>query len=47
MKDELDVTNKMATPVKIKKLVKEFKTHQCALDFHKGFITAIIVKQEQ
>jgi hypothetical protein len=33
----------MATPVKIEKLVKAFKTHRCALDFDKGFIKANII----
>jgi len=37
----------IAIPVKIKKLVKMFKTHCCALDFDQGFITALhIVKNE-
>ena len=27
-----------ANPVKIEMLVKLFKTHQCALDFDRGFI---------
>ena len=35
------------TPVKIEKLVKDFKTHQCALDFDHGFIAATIVKKEK
>jgi hypothetical protein len=33
-----------AIPVKIEELAKDFKTHQRALDFDKGFIKAIIVK---
>jgi len=37
----------IAIPVKIKTLVKMFKTHCCALDFNQGFITAsYIVKRE-
>jgi len=36
-----------ATPVNIEKLVKDFKTHQCALDFNKGFIIASIIKREE
>lgn len=37
----------VATPVNIEKLVKEFKTHRCALDFDKGFVVASIVKKEE
>ena len=35
-----------ATPVKIEKLVKMFKTHRCALDFDRGFIDATFVELE-
>ena len=35
-----------ATPVKIEKLVKMFKTHRCALDFVQGFIDATFVELE-
>ena len=35
------------TPAKIEKLIKDFKTHQCALDFDHGFIAATIVKKEK
>ena len=33
----------VATPIKIEKLVKAFKTHRCALDFDKKFITANVI----
>jgi len=35
------------TPVKIEKLVKDFKTHRCALDLDHGFIAATIMKKEK
>ncbi len=31
-----------AVPVKIEQLAKDFKMHQCALDFDKGFINMVI-----
>jgi len=34
------------TPMKIESLVKDFKTHRCALDFDKGFIKTVITKKE-
>jgi hypothetical protein len=34
---------KVTMPVKIEKLVKAFKTHRCALDFDKRFITANVI----
>ena len=34
------------TPVKIEKLMKDFKTHGCALDFVHGFIAATVKKKE-
>ena len=37
---------KIATPVHIKWLVKQYKTHRCALDFDGAIITASIVKKE-
>ena len=30
-------------PVKIESLVKDFKTHQCALDFDRGYIKALMI----
>jgi hypothetical protein len=36
-------TEESVTPVQIEKLVKEYKTHWCALDFDKGFIKANII----
>lgn len=33
--------------VKIESMVKEFKTHHCALDFDSAFIKSIIIKQEE
>ena len=30
------------TPVKVEKLLKEFKTHRSASDFAKGFITSVM-----
>jgi hypothetical protein len=36
----------LITPMKIEALVKDFKTHRCALDFDKGFIKAVITKEE-
>jgi hypothetical protein len=38
--DTTSAGDEVATLVKIEKLVKAFKTHRCALDFDKGFITA-------
>ena len=35
------------TPAKIEKLVKEFKSHCCAMDFDHGFIDAVFVKKEE
>ena len=32
--------NLAATPVKVEKMVKLFKTHRCALDFDHGFCKA-------
>ena len=46
MQDNTMSDSNIATPVKIEKLVKDFKTHQCTLDFDRGFITASIVKTE-
>jgi len=35
-------------PAKIEKLVKEFKSHHCAMDlFDCGFIDAVFVKKEE
>ena len=31
-------------PVKVEKLLKEFKTHRSASDFAKGFITSVVLK---
>jgi len=31
------------TPVKVEKLLKEFKTHRSASDFAKGFITSLLI----
>ena len=41
--DEVDV----ATPVKIEKLVKVFKTHRCALDFDHNFCKASFTEEDQ
>jgi hypothetical protein len=30
----------------IEQLVKEFKTHHCAIDFYQGFIHSVIVRSE-
>ncbi len=32
-----------SVPVKIEQMVKQFKMHQCALDFDRGFINSVIV----
>ena len=37
---------KIATPVQIEWLIKQYKTHWCAPDFDGAFITASIVKKE-
>jgi len=37
----------IATPVNIEKLIKDFKTHYCMLDFDKGFIIALIIQKEE
>jgi hypothetical protein len=34
------------TTAKIKRLVKEFKMHICAMDFNQGFINSVVVKSE-
>jgi hypothetical protein len=34
------------TPAKIEHMVKEFKTHRCAMDFDSAFIKSIMVKKE-
>jgi hypothetical protein len=34
------------TPMKIESLVKNFKTHRCALDFYMGFIKRVVTKKE-
>jgi hypothetical protein len=39
-------TTHQITPMKIESLVKDFKTHRCALDFDKGFIKTVITKKE-
>jgi len=44
--DTTPIGNEVATPVKIEKLVKAFKTHRCALDFDKGFIKASVIVVE-
>ena len=38
-KPDTHLNDPMVTPMKIEKLVKEFKTHRCALDFDYSFIT--------
>jgi hypothetical protein len=35
------------TKVKIEQLVKEFKTHCCAMDFDSSFIKSVMVKMEE
>ena len=35
--------DRIPPPVKIEKLVKQYKTHRCALDFDKSFINSSIV----
>jgi len=35
------------TPAKIEKLVKEFMSHHCTMDFDHGFINAVFVKKEE
>jgi hypothetical protein len=35
------------TTVKIEHIVKQFKTHQCTIDFDSAFITSVIVKCEE
>jgi len=34
-------------PAKIEKLVKEFRSHHCAMDFNCGFIDAVYIKKEE
>ncbi len=34
------------TTVKIEQMVKQFKTHCCAVDFDSAFIKSVIVKEE-
>ena len=34
------------TPAKIEHMVKEFKTHRCAMDFDGAFIKSVMVKKE-
>lgn len=35
------------TAVKIEQMVKQFKTHRCAIDFDGAFIRAVIIKKEE
>jgi hypothetical protein len=35
------------TAVKIEQMVKQFKTHRCAVDFDGAFIRAVIIKKEE
>jgi hypothetical protein len=35
-----------ATPIHVEKMVKLFKTHQCAMDFDTNFCRAIFIKEE-
>jgi hypothetical protein len=35
------------TAVKIEQMVKQFKTHRCAVDFDGTFIRAVIIKKEE
>ena len=35
------------TQVKIEQLIKEFKTHRCAMDFDNSFIKSVMVKMEE
>ena len=41
-----DIPNEVdaATPVKIEKMVRQFKTHRCALDFDHGFCAALFAE---
>ena len=34
------------TTVKIEQMVKQFKTHRCAVDFDSAFIKSVIVKKD-
>jgi hypothetical protein len=36
-----------SVPVKIEQMVKQFKTHRCALDFDRGFINSVIVMRTE
>jgi hypothetical protein len=35
------------TAVKIKQMVKQFKTHHCTVDFDGAFIQAVIIEKEE
>jgi hypothetical protein len=35
-----------ATPIHVKKMVKLFKMHWCAMDFYTSFCKAVFIKEE-
>ena len=38
-----DFDNTTASPVKVEKMLKEFKTHRCAMDFDSSFCKAVFL----
>ena len=42
--EENKINEANSIPVKIEQMVKQFKTHRCALDFDAGFINSVIMK---
>ncbi len=44
---EAQVTHLDASPIKVEKMVKLFKTHRCALDFDTNFCKAVFIKEEE
>ena len=43
MDAKVDTTTHDADPISVEKLVKQFKTHRCALDFDTAFYKATYV----
>ena len=44
---EAQVTHLDASPIKVEKMVKLFKTHRCTLDFDTNFCKAVFIKEEE
>jgi hypothetical protein len=42
-----DFDETIATPVKVEKVLKEFKTHRCAMDFDSNFCKAVFLDDHE